>query len=291
MSYMKGVRSGAEGNRKLLGDYGGKSGSGPAARQHYATGGAVKGYATGGSPALSEGMSAAGGAPAKPSLARPGRKMPGKGGAKKKSAGKTNVNVIIASPPAKEAGAMPPALGAGPVGPPPGPPMPPPGAGPGGPPMPPMRANGGRINNLGKYAHGGKVKREEGGRISEDSKREADKLSKDAAGKEISGFVRGGVSALLGAATLAGGRALGKGLRTVTGIGSAGEGLTAAKDYSDAGKMRKDAAALRAGRVKDGEEDRKSGGRVCRDGGGPVGLPGGSGGGLGRLAKIKKYGK
>lgn len=84
------------------------------------------------------------GAAAKPRLDRPGRKM-GKDKGKK---GGTNVNVIV----------MP--KGDAPAGPPMGgPPMPPPGPPPGGPPMPPMRASGGRIANLGAYAHGGKVKK------------------------------------------------------------------------------------------------------------------------------------
>lgn len=151
MSYLKQYGTSAKGNDRLLKSYGGNAGSSPMARQKYASGGAVK--AKEGNPSLSEGLSAADGAPAKPSLARPGRKM-----AKGKDAGKkgTTVNIVIA--------------GKGPdAGPKPDMPMPPPGAGPGGPPMPPppMRANGGavgkfakggRIANLGKFAHGGKVK-------------------------------------------------------------------------------------------------------------------------------------
>lgn len=142
MSYMKDARSGAVGNTRLLGKYGGGS-SGP--RQAYANGGAVKARADGG-PAMAEGISASG-SPAKPSLARPSRKV-GKGKAKGKD-GKTHINVIVAP----QSGASPggPAPGPGPMaGPPPGPPppmpMPPPGAGPGGPPMPPpMRAKGGVV--------------------------------------------------------------------------------------------------------------------------------------------------
>ncbi len=146
MSYLKQYGTSAKGNDRLLKQYGGSSGSSPMARQHYATGGAVKGD----SPSLSEGLGAAEGSPAKPSLARPGRKMAGKG--KSAGKGKTNVNVIIAQAPPKEAAPK----GDMPMAGPPGPPMPPPGPPPGGPPMP-MRASGGRISNLGKYAHGGKV--------------------------------------------------------------------------------------------------------------------------------------
>ena len=148
MSYSKSYGTAAKGNDRLLKQYGGSSGSSPMARQHYATGGAVKS----GNPSLSEGLSAAGaeGAPAKPSLSRPGKKMPGKG--KSAGKGKTNVNVIIAQAPPKDAGPKPDM-----AGPPPGPPMPMPGPPPGPPPGMPMRASGGRIGNLGKYAHGGKV--------------------------------------------------------------------------------------------------------------------------------------
>jgi hypothetical protein len=139
MSYMKDVRGSAVGNTSLLRKYGGSG----EPRQSYATGGAVKGYAHGGNPALSEGM-AASGAPAKPSLARASRKS-GKG--KGKSGAKTHVNVIVAPQPPASAGPPPPPPGpmAGPPPPPPGPPgggmMPP--AGPPGPPM--MRAKGGRV--------------------------------------------------------------------------------------------------------------------------------------------------
>lgn len=136
MSYIKSVPTGASGNTRLLKSYGGGS-KGP--RQAYASGGAVKGMNSDG-PALDEGL-AASGEPAKPNLARAGRKMSKKGGKKddKDDGGKkgTTFDVVIASG------------GKGPDGPPGppmgGPPMPPPGAG--GPPMmpPPMRASGGRV--------------------------------------------------------------------------------------------------------------------------------------------------
>ncbi len=210
MAYLKQYGTSAKGNDRLLKQYGGSSGSSPMARQHYATGGAVKSA----NPSLSEGLGAAEGSPAKPSLARPGRKMPGKGGAKK--GGKTNVNVIIAQAPPKGAGPPPDMPMAGPPGPPPGPmPMPPPGP----PPGMPMRASGGRIANLGKYAHGGKV--------------------------------------------------------TTKG----------------------DEASKIAKKEESGEDEYACGGRVGRKEGGPaIGLHAkgklvGSGGGLGRLAKAKKYGK
>lgn len=93
---------------------------------------------------------------AKPRMDRPGRKM-GKDKGKK---GGTNVNVIV-MPKGDAPVGGPPMAGPKPDMPMPPPhpmPMPPPGAGPGGPPMP-MRASGGRIANLGRYAHGGKVKR------------------------------------------------------------------------------------------------------------------------------------
>lgn len=143
MSYMKSHGTAAKGNDRLLKQYGGNAGSSPMARQHYATGGAVKG----GNPSLDEGLSAsADGAPAKRSLARPGRKAPSKG----KKEAKTNINIIVAGKPDAPKPEMP---MAGPAMPPPGPPpMPPPG-----PPMP-MRANGGAVAGVAKFAKGGKVK-------------------------------------------------------------------------------------------------------------------------------------
>lgn len=149
MSYMKGLGTSAKGNDRLLKQYGGNAGSSPMARQHYATGGAVKG----GNPSLDEGLSAAAdGAPAKRSLARPGRKVAGK----KKDA-KTNINIIVAGAPGKADGpGAPPMPAPGPMAGPP-PPMPPPGGPPGGPPMP-LRANGGRVAGVAQFAKGGKVK-------------------------------------------------------------------------------------------------------------------------------------
>ena len=151
MSYLKSVRSGSEGNTRLQKSYGGGS---SAPRQCYATGGAVKGGGRDG-PALSEGI-AASGAPAKPNLARPGRKLSKKGGAKKddkgdgKKAGAT-VNVVVMSGGKPDGGPpMPPPD----MGPPPGPPP-----GPGGPPLP-MRASGGRVVKLDAGAGGGEGRME-----------------------------------------------------------------------------------------------------------------------------------
>lgn len=310
MSYMKGVRSGAEGNRSLLKQYGGNSGSGPAARQHYASGGAVKG----GNPSLNEGLSAAAdGKPAKPSLARPGRKMPGKS---KSKGGKTNVNVIIAQAPDK--GAMPPALGAGPGGP---PPMPPPGPPPGGPPMP-MRASGGRIANLGKYAHGGKVttKGDEAGRIAKKethgaepyakgghvkradggptpgeqmnaARKRRDDASSDRTSEAIKGASHAGIAAGLAGVPGKLGKVLKWGNAAISGSGVLG----AASAHGRKGAAEAEMKRLGEGKATEGEEDRKAGGRVARKEGGPVmGLKnsqGGAGGGSGRLAKVRMYGK
>ena len=298
MSYMKGVRQGSEGNTSLLKSYGGGS-TGP--RQGYATGGSV-GFNKDG-PALSEGLSAAG-TPAKPSLARPGRKI-SKG---KKKEAKTNINVIVAPSAPKEGPPPMPAM-AGPPGP---PPMPPPGAG--GPPMPPMRASGGRVDadckdavhkhdrqmhkgqGLTKLRIGGKVKkRADGGRadISKDSLKYAKEQRAVADTKEFGRNAHVGIGALgVGASLLP---RIGKGLRAVNLLNAAGQASSAA----DANKER-NAALNRAhraerGLVAEGEEDRKHGGKVSRAEGGPVmGLKnkdGGAGGGEGRLAKIKMYGK
>ena len=96
-----------------------------------------------------------------------------RGDRKSRGPANTTINITVAKPEPAAAPALPPpppmAI-APPPAPPPGPPMPmgmpPPGMGPpppGGPGMPPLRANGGRISNLGKYAHGGKVQKAAGG--------------------------------------------------------------------------------------------------------------------------------
>lgn len=134
-SHKMGARSGADGNMRLLSQYGGhRSG-----RRAYADGGAVN-------PSLDEGLAAAGDSDMKP--------MKGDKGEKKAS--KTNINIIVNGgkepAPTGAAGMAPPA----PMPMPPPSPMPPapPMAGPmGGPPGPmgpggpglPMRASGGRV--------------------------------------------------------------------------------------------------------------------------------------------------
>lgn len=150
------ARPGSEGNTRLLKAYGG--GSKPP-RQHYATGGAVKGE----NPSLDEGMEAA-------PIADLGDEKPSKSKKDKgdKKDAKTSINIVV-MPKADAAPPMPPpgAAGMSPPPPMPMPPMPPPGAGPGGPPMPPMRASGGRVSSKDQatkhdvtgtsYAKGGKV--------------------------------------------------------------------------------------------------------------------------------------
>ena len=151
------ARKGSLGNRSLLSKYGGNPGSGPAARNKYASGGAVK-RADGGmvgddEPDGDEVMEMEGpdGEVAKPDLSRPGRKIKGK----KDNEGKTDINIIIMS--GKEGG--PPG---GPPMPPPGPmagppPSPPPGPPP-GPPMP-MRASGGKVDLSGVWRGAAGVKK------------------------------------------------------------------------------------------------------------------------------------
>ena len=275
MSYLKGVRTGAEGNNTLLKSYGGGS---SAPRQGYATGGSVGSLNKDG-PALSEGL-AASGAPAKRSLARPGRKI-GKGAGKKKDA-KTNINVIVAPSAPKEAGPGPMPPMAGP--PPGGPPMPPPGAG--GPPMP-MRASGGRVSDckgLTKLKIGSKVKkRADGGRISQDSRDEAKRLRAEDAGRSSGWTLPGGVGAGLLAAGGRKTRLLGAGLAGY----AAGKMADHFSHDMKKGDPLKEADRIEKGQAEPGREDRKSGGAV----GGLSNKDGGAGGGLGRLAKIRKYGK
>ena len=292
MSYLKGVRTGAEGNNTLLKSYGGGS---SAPRQGYATGGSVGSLNKDG-PALSEGL-AASGAPAKRSLARPGRKI-GKGAGKKKDA-KTNINVIVAPSAPKEAGPGPMPPMAGP--PPGGPPMPPPGAGPGGPPMP-MRASGGRVSDckgLTKLKIGSKVKKraDGGSTISEDSRREASRLRKDDSDLSVwplakDAMIAGIGSMIHGASKKLPGRALG---RAFQGLGAAGGALDVGMGTKGFLDKRSEARRIERGEAEPGKEDRKHGGKVCRAEGGSVGglsnKDGGAGGGLGRLAKVKDYGK
>lgn len=259
MSYMKSVPTGASGNTRLLKSYGGGS-KGP--RQAYASGGAVKGLNADG-PALSEGMSASG-SPAKPNLARAGRKLSKKGGKKddKDDGGKkgTTVNVVIASG------------GKGPDGPPPGPPMggpPMPPPGPGGPP-PMMRASGGSVTNK-EYA--------------------ADKRKEAETHRTMQGL--NSLQALTNTAVGAISKGKVKGLNLVGGgLG----GVNTAERYRLGREASDEADRAERGLAEDGKEDRRaSGGKVCRSVGGPAspprGFKAGAGGGLGRLAKIKKYGK
>ena len=310
------ARPGSEGNMRLLKAYGG--GSTPP-RQHYATGGAVKGD----NPSLAEGL-AAGGSPAKASLARPGRKMPGKG---KKDA-KTNVNVVImpkgedGKPPMPPPGAM---AGLPPPPMPPGPPMPPPGAGgpPGGPPPPMMRKAGGRVNKA------------EGGEVDDDPVpsylRDRMRDKKDSARMHEVLAGSAGVGAAMDPTMV--GKAL---LGTVAGLGAA-SGWAERKSAKDLKRGAKafEKTGLPGRPSRDPDENsgaRKSGGRVNDDAkadkamvakgvhkheaamhkgkpmtklatGGPAkepttksmlaekGYQGGGGGAMGRLEKIKKFGK
>lgn len=331
MSFLKQYGTSAKGNDRLLKQYGGSAGSSPMARQHYAKGGAVKGKE--GNPSLAEGLEAADGAPSKPSLARPGRKMAKKGGDDKKDA-KTNVNIIIAGK-SPDAGPK-----AAPPMPPPDMPMPPPGGagpGPGGPPMPMRKhggavgrfATGGRITNLGKYAHGGKVKRADGGWTGEGDSGKAAKEKAADLREKASANEKGAKSSLYSGALAAGAGVTGpkfsemgkvgktlKGGALASGIANLGmAGLQKVQAMSDRDKAdRADKAGdeaegrKRGGSVKshisrsDEAEDKKvrgddhefaKGGKVS-DGGDFHGLrneDGGSMGGKARLAKVKMYGR
>ncbi len=306
MSFLKQFGTSAKGNDRLLKSYGGNAGSSPMARQHYAKGGAVKPKE--GNPSLAEGLGAADGAPAKPSLARSGRKMGRKAKEGKKG---TTVNIVIAG---KGPDAGPPPMG-GPGGPPPmmkGPPppmpMPPPGAGPGGPPPPMLKARGGavarfatggRIANLGKFAHGGKVRKKfaTDGWVGEGDSGKAlkEKSAEDSAkaGKLNSGAMSSATMGAIGSGIGATGPKMremgtvGKVLKGGTLAGAAANlGMAALQKMGARGKEREAAESSKAG---DEAEGRKQGGPVM--GLHIKGKAVGSGGGLGRLAKLKKYGK
>jgi len=274
------ARSGSEGNTRLLKSYGG-SASPPRQSypQGYATGGAVKS----GNPALAEGMAATSVKAPKASAKAGGKKAAGKGKG-------TNVNVIVvpggkpgaapeAPPPMPMAG-LPVPVGPGPAG----PPMPPPG-----PDGMPMRKSGGRV----KKADGGST-------ISEDSKTEAKRL-RSAASEDVMSGVGTALHTLpvmIGGAALTAlskGR-LGRAIGSSATMGSALAGAGASASRVHAGIRKGDEARrIERGLVRDGEEDRKSGGRVNRSVGGPAkppkGFDAGAGGGKGRIEKAKRYGK
>lgn len=259
MSWLKHTGTDTKGNMRLLKEYGGNAGSSPMARQKYAKGGVVQGFKDGGNPALDEGMAAADGQSARPSLAKPAKKGPGKNGKKEG----TTVNIIIAGK-GPDAGMPHPAMGApGPGGPAPAMvaprPMPLPGAGPvpapgpGGPGGPPMlnRRYGGAV---GKFAKGGKVRSNGDGDGKIKANTKGDESSKIAK-KETHGadpYAKGGKVSM---------KAFDK------------EEAQERKEFMKTGKH---------------EDD------CYREGGPVMGLhnsQGGAGGAKGRLAKIKMYGK
>jgi hypothetical protein len=192
MSFMKSfAKSGADGNTRLLKQYGGSPGSG--GPKGYASGGSVRDYDADDMPAKKADGGMVDGDSAKPRMDRPGRKMHGK--PKDKAKGGTNVNVIIMpkGDGAPDAAAVGPS-GPGPMPMPPHAPMmagPPPGGPPpmaGGPPMPPMRKSGGAVN---AYKAGGKVCKAEGGSVDDT----ADAFKGAMFGSAADAVVRGAKSA------------------------------------------------------------------------------------------------
>lgn len=242
-------------------------GSSPDARrvqQGMPTRDGAQGYATGGT-VTSPGK--VGGATSRPRLDRPARSK-----AKGDKKG-TNINIVMMP---KEGGPTPPPMMGPPAGgPPPSPPMPPPGAG--GPPMPPMRASGGRVADCKEAVHahdkqmhkgqgltklkiGGKVKRADGGRISDDSKREAAKLRDQATDRTGRAAIHGAIGTALSVLPRTGGRA-GHLMGRALGVGNLG---AAADDYLAGRRASTEADRIERGQAEPGREDRKRGGYVVR---------------------------
>ena len=271
------ARSGAEGNTRLQNMYG--AGSTPPHQSYpkgYAAGGAVKGFAIGGA-------ASADGSPAKPNLARPGRKMAGKG---KKGGKGTNVNVIV-MPKGDGPGGPPMMLPPGPMaGPPPsGPPMPMPPPGPGGPPMP-MRKHGGKVQAFKK---GGRVKKEDGGSVSPGEQMQAARKRRDDEASERNSRASATLMNTAVAMGLAGvpgkfARILKHGNTGLAGIGALATGSSHGKKVAAEAEMKR----LGEGKATQGEEDRKHGGRVGFKKGGRVKRADGGWTGEGDSGKAQK---
>lgn len=112
-----------------------------------------------------------------------------------------------------------------------------------------------------------RMKRADGGRVSEDSKREAAKLREEAAEegrKSLKDASYGIGSAIIGSAIRSGlrptkvDRAFGRAFQGVGTVGAVGGGMGAADAYAKS----KEADRIEKGQAEPGKEDRKSGGRV-----------------------------
>lgn len=115
-----------------------------------------------------------------------------------------------------------------------------------------------RLSADGEPTRGGisrPMRRADGGRISEDSKREAEKLREEARSDRRSAIMNGGIAAMVG--SISKGSKIGKlltGANVLAGLGSAASSVM----------NNREANRIERGEAEPGKEDRKRGGKVCK---------------------------